>query len=145
MNDAAGEQGQVSGAGIRRPDLDEDTSSAPEPEPSEDGADRIRVTFASGSSQLTVDAILQLDEMIRGLDEGIGLTIEGHTDSWGESGANQRLSERRALAVVDYLAEAGVSPDRLTAVGYGETRPIADNENAAGRAINRRVEVVIGR
>lgn len=71
-------------------------------------------------------------------------TVEGHTDSVGPDAYNQKLSERRADAVRDVLVnEYGVSADRVDAVGYGESRPVADNANAEGRAINRRVEAEV--
>ena len=71
-------------------------------------------------------------------------TVEGHTDSVGPDAYNQRLSERRASAVREVLVnEYGVSADRVDAVGYGESRPVADNANAEGRAINRRVEAAV--
>ncbi|OZV70922.1 OmpA family protein [Winogradskyella aurantia] len=68
-------------------------------------------------------------------------SIDGHTDSTGSKATNQRLSERRANAVRDYLIANGISADRLTATGYGEDKPIADNRTRAGREENRRVEV----
>ena len=68
------------------------------------------------------------------------ISIEGHTDSQGPDVYNQDLSERRASAVVDYLVSQGIDATRLSAVGYGETNPIADNETREGRAINRRIE-----
>jgi len=67
--------------------------------------------------------------------------IEGHTDSAGAAAPNQRLSDRRAKAVLDYLGSHGVSYSRLSSVGYGEDYPIADNSTRAGRAQNRRVEI----
>ena len=67
--------------------------------------------------------------------------IGGHTDSVGSNSSNQLLSERRANAVRDYLIANGISADRLTAVGFGETNPIDDNATRSGRANNRRVEV----
>ncbi|WP_299519202.1 OmpA family protein [Winogradskyella sp.] len=67
--------------------------------------------------------------------------IEGHTDSVGSKKSNQALSERRANAVRDYLIANGIDADRLTASGYGEDNPIADNKTRAGRKENRRVEV----
>lgn len=71
-------------------------------------------------------------------------TVEGHTDSVGPDAYNQRLSERRADAVRDVLVnEYGVGADRVDAVGYGESRPVADNANAEGRAVNRRVEAEV--
>jgi len=69
--------------------------------------------------------------------------IEGHTDSVGSAEYNMKLSQRRAEAVKQYLISKGISPDRLEAVGYGETRPIASNATAAGRAKNRRVEIIL--
>jgi outer membrane protein OmpA-like peptidoglycan-associated protein len=71
------------------------------------------------------------------------LTIEGHTDSTGAAAANQALSQARAEAVRDYLVKKGVAADRLSAKGYGATRPIGENATAAGREANRRVELMI--
>ena len=67
------------------------------------------------------------------------LQIEGHTDSRGDDDFNLDLSQRRAAAVVDFLVWRGVSRDRLVPIGFGETKPIADNESPAGQATNRRV------
>ena len=67
--------------------------------------------------------------------------VEGHTCSIGPADYNQGLSERRAQSVVDYLVAQGVRPDAIRMVGYGETRPTADNATRAGRELNRRVEV----
>jgi len=70
--------------------------------------------------------------------------VEGHTDSVGTDAYNQGLSERRANAVRDVLVnQYGVGGDRVNAVGYGESRPVADNATSAGRAINRRVEAEV--
>jgi outer membrane protein OmpA-like peptidoglycan-associated protein len=70
--------------------------------------------------------------------------VEGHTDSVGSDAYNQNLSERRASAVRDVLVnEYGVPSDRVSAVGYGESRPVADNATAEGRAVNRRVEAEV--
>ncbi len=71
--------------------------------------------------------------------------IEGHTDSSGSNSLNQRLSETRANAVRSYLVSRGVGSSKLTAQGYGEDRPIADNKTRAGRATNRRVEIKLVR
>lgn len=72
------------------------------------------------------------------------VTIEGHTDSHGSDQLNQQLSTDRAAAVKQYLlASMGIEPYRLQAVGYGEDRPIANNETAEGRAKNRRIDIVI--
>ena len=69
--------------------------------------------------------------------------VSGHTDSTGSAAHNQRLSERRAMAVTQYLGAQGVNPARLEARGMGETAPVASNRTAAGRAQNRRVEIRI--
>ena len=71
------------------------------------------------------------------------IEVQGHTDNVGAADYNQKLSEARANSVRDYLIKAGVPEERLTAVGYGLTKPIADNKTAAGRKENRRVEFVI--
>ncbi len=71
------------------------------------------------------------------------VNVEGHTDWIGPDSFNQILSERRAKAVREYLVKKGIEPDRLTAVGYGESRPIADNNTVKGRARNRRVEFTV--
>src|SRR5471032_1198778 len=71
-------------------------------------------------------------------------TVEGHTDSVGPDAYNQKLSERRASAVKQVLTnQYGVSPSRVQSVGYGKSRPVADNKTEAGRAVNRRVEAKV--
>ena len=69
-------------------------------------------------------------------------SVEGHTDSAGDNDFNQKLSEQRAEAVKDKLIEMGISPDRLTSKGFGESLPIASNDTPEGKANNRRVEFV---
>jgi outer membrane protein OmpA-like peptidoglycan-associated protein len=71
--------------------------------------------------------------------------VEGHTDSIASDAYNQTLSEKRAASVVDWLAAHGVERSLLTGSGLGETRPVAGNDSAQGRQLNRRVEVVITR
>jgi len=74
---------------------------------------------------------------------GLKIEVEGHTDSVGGDAYNQRLSEQRADAVLQYLVSQGLRPDILTARGFGKTMPVASNETAAGRHQNRRVELVV--
>ncbi|MES1258006.1 MAG: OmpA family protein [Acidobacteriota bacterium] len=74
---------------------------------------------------------------------GLRLEIEGHTDSVGAEDYNQTLSEHRAEAVRDYLVGQGISPDSVSAKGFGETKPVASNDTAEGRQRNRRVELVV--
>ena len=69
--------------------------------------------------------------------------VAGHTDSMGSEAYNQGLSERRAQSVQDYLVSKGVKAQRLTAKGYGESMPVASNDTDAGRAENRRVELIV--
>jgi outer membrane protein OmpA-like peptidoglycan-associated protein len=71
------------------------------------------------------------------------ISVYGHADSTGPEDYNMQLSQRRALSVSNYLAAQGVAAGRLQAVGFGESRPIADNGSEAGRSANRRVEIVI--
>jgi outer membrane protein OmpA-like peptidoglycan-associated protein len=71
------------------------------------------------------------------------LAIEGYTDSIGTDDYNQTLSEKRAQTVQGYLVSSGVAPDHVTAAGFGKANPVADNTTAAGRKLNRRVEMVV--
>jgi outer membrane protein OmpA-like peptidoglycan-associated protein len=71
------------------------------------------------------------------------LAVEGHTDSIGSEDYNQTLSEKRAESVQGYLVSSGVAPDHVTATGLGEADPVADNSTAAGRKLNRRVDLVV--
>jgi len=73
----------------------------------------------------------------------LGVTVEGHTDSTGSAAYNLELSQQRAQSVLDFLVTEGVDASRLEAVGFGMTRPVADNETAEGRSKNRRVEIVV--
>jgi OOP family OmpA-OmpF porin len=101
--------------------------------------------FETGSAILSADATARLDTVSETLlaNPSTVVTVEGHTDDQGSATANQLLSEARAQAVVDYLLARGIGSERLTAVGYGEDRPIADNDTTEGRAANRRIEFVV--
>jgi OOP family OmpA-OmpF porin len=70
------------------------------------------------------------------------VVVEGHTDSIGSDAYNQKLSERRAKAVRDYLVRQGIDPSRITTRGYGKSRPVATNATEEGRAQNRRADIV---
>jgi outer membrane protein OmpA-like peptidoglycan-associated protein len=107
--------------------------------------DARKVQFVTGSSQLTKAAMTELDKGATILKEHpkINISIEGHTDNTGSVAGNQKLSEKRAVAVKAYLAKKGVGEDRMTTSGFGQSKPIADNKTAAGRASNRRVEFKI--
>ncbi len=104
------------------------------------------INFASGKSNIPAYAYPTLDRVAKVLGEypSSKIMVEGHTDSLGSSSYNQRLSESRARAVMLYLIKThGISPDKINAIGYGESKPIADNGTPSGRARNRRVEIII--
>lgn len=100
-----------------------------------------KVTFASGRAEITGNSSFDLlGEIASAANqcESFRIKIEGHTDSQGDDSFNQDLSERRANTVLAFLADQGVERDRMSAVGYGETQPIANNATAVGREQNRR-------
>ncbi|MEZ5839956.1 MAG: OmpA family protein [Hyphomicrobiales bacterium] len=103
------------------------------------------IRFRSGEAVISEDSFGLLDSLAYASQRCPAARIEiaGHTDSDGSDAANQTLSEARAGAVVTYLTDAGVVPDRLTSRGYGETMPVADNGTAEGKARNRRIEFTI--
>jgi OOP family OmpA-OmpF porin len=74
---------------------------------------------------------------------GVKVVVEGHTDSTGSDAYNQGLSQRRADSVLNYLVRKGVPAGRLTARGFGESNPVASNDTAEGRALNRRVALEV--
>ena len=89
--------------------------------------------------EFTADLDAAADMLLANPD--VTVRIDGHTDSIGTEEYNQGLSERRANAVADYLEAKGVSRDRMTVAGFGETQPVASNDTAEGRAQNRRVDI----
>jgi OOP family OmpA-OmpF porin len=123
------------------------TRSAPPASPqTRDVTVALDVLFETNSSVITDLDDAEFSRMADALREnpGVTLTIEGHTDSAGSAEYNETLSQRRADRVRESLiSEYGAPAGRVTAVGYGEARPIANNETAAGRAQNRRVVGVI--
>lgn len=102
-----------------------------------------KIFFENNSDKLKVASLSQLDELVKILYkyEGANLTIEGHTDYNGSDAFNMILSQKRTESVKAYLVEKGIEATRLTGIGYGETKPVADNKTAIGRAKNRRVEL----
>jgi OOP family OmpA-OmpF porin len=99
------------------------------------------VNFDTNKSTLRPESKTVLDSVVALLKQrpGAKVEIDGHTDSVGKDAYNQKLSERRAKTVVEYLVANGIPAGDLTAKGYGETRPIASNDTAEGREQNRRV------
>jgi outer membrane protein OmpA-like peptidoglycan-associated protein len=105
------------------------------------------VLFDVGQAQLKPAAHAELDALavrLAGFGAGGRIVVEGHTDAVGSDAANLALSQARAGAVRDYLAtKAGLAADRFTTIGHGEQRPVAGNDDEAGRARNRRVDIVV--
>jgi OOP family OmpA-OmpF porin len=103
--------------------------------------EKIHFAFDEATIESDSDSLLQeIAQVIIDNPQVVEIRVEGHTDSQGSAEYNEELSDRRANAVVDRLVENGVDRERLEPVGYGLTRPIADNETDEGRATNRRVE-----
>lgn len=101
------------------------------------------VNFDFNKSDIRPDSRPILDEaaeILRANPE-VRISIEGHTDATGSDAYNERLSVRRGEAVFRYLVNRGVAPERMEVIGYGESRPVADNATEQGRAQNRRVEL----
>lgn len=104
----------------------------------------LQVNFATDKTQILPDSMPQIQQVVQLLndDPALKLAINGHTDNTGATARNQTLSEGRAQSVVKAITSKGIDASRLTAKGYGDTQPVADNATDAGKASNRRVELV---
>ena len=100
------------------------------------------INFKTGSAEILAGSYVILDRAVKVLQDyqEVNLEISGHTDNRGKADYNRDLSQRRADSVKTYFVQRGIAPDRLQAIGYGLTRPIADNKTSSGRATNRRTE-----
>jgi len=103
------------------------------------------ITFQTNSADIRSDFFDVLGSVVLVVKEfdKTTLNVAGHTDSVGSDQYNQSLSERRAASVGNYFISQGVVAARVQTVGYGESRPVASNDNEAGRALNRRVELTL--
>lgn len=104
------------------------------------------VLFASGKTSLlpiAKDKLSKVAIVLQQQSDDKRIVVEGHTDSVGSDDANLKLSQGRADAVREFMISQGVKSERITAVGKGESTPIADNKSPEGRANNRRVEIVV--
>ncbi len=103
------------------------------------------VNFDRGSAKLREDGKTVLEKLAQVVIAcpHVRLEIEGHADAEGSPDGNQKLSERRAKTAVDFLSDRGIPVERIKAVGYGATRPVAPNDTPESRALNRRVEIII--
>lgn len=102
------------------------------------------VNFDFDKATLRQEDIAIIDKDVTGLDKwgNVNIEVAGHTDNRGSDKYNMKLSQRRAEAVRTYLISKGIAADRLTAKGYGESQPVADNATDEGRFKNRRVELI---
>lgn len=100
------------------------------------------VNFDTGKAVIRPESLPRLDEVVEYLvrKPKVRIEISGHTDNVGKAATNKALSQRRADACRDYLVQKGIARDRIEAVGYGDERPIASNEQEDGRQKNRRIE-----
>ncbi len=103
------------------------------------------IQFGNNKAEIRADAAKTIDQLIVAAREceGAKLTVRGHTDVLGDRAYNVYLSELRAAAVVDYMTRNGIAPDRIDAIGVGPDEPVADNRTRAGRALNRRIEILV--
>lgn len=109
-----------------------------------DGRVALYINFDTGKATIRPDSRPVVDQVVAMLtaNPDLALSVEGHTDNVGQPKANRTLSEQRAKAVVAAIVAAGIKPARLSAAGYGQDKPVADNKTEEGRAKNRRVELV---
>ncbi len=120
------------------------------PSKAEDAVDIIAITeavhFQTAKAIILPESYALLDDVaavLQATPEIRLVQVEGHTDDEGSPQGNQVLSEDRAAAIVAYLVHKGIAPERLSSVGYGQSRPVADNTTEQGRAQNRRVVFVV--
>lgn len=103
------------------------------------------INFESGAAKLTAESRYELDNLVTAMNAYPKMTIQvaGHTDNVGDSAANKALSEQRAAGVAKFLTDRGIGAGRIRSIGYGDTKPLADNDTEENRAKNRRTEFTI--
>jgi len=136
------------------PEPETEIALAPEPEIQEEVVEELLqtldlsgITFLFGKDEISSQGKLILDEVTSILTEHpeFDVSIEGHTDSVGNDDLNFELSQQRAQSVLNYLSSNGIQTERLNAIGFGESKPIAANNTKEGRAQNRRIEFIVTR
>jgi cytochrome c oxidase subunit 2 len=103
------------------------------------------INFETGAAKLTAESRYELDNLVTAMTAYPKMTIQvaGHTDNVGDPAANKTLSEQRAASVAKFLTDRGIGAGRIRAIGYGDTKPLADNDTEENRAKNRRTEFTI--
>ena len=131
---------EIPGATVERVGEGIDITFSDNPDGSKGG-----VYFETNKSDINANSKIALDKLVKIFTEynETNLLIEGHTDDVGKDEYNLSLSEKRAKAVSNYLASQGISSSRITTKWYGKTQPKYENNSAANRALNRRVEIAI--
>lgn len=126
------------------PSAPEPVAVAPEPAPAPRKLVLEGVNFDFDQSVIRAEDQARIDQDVATLNQWgkVNIEVAGHTDSRGSDAYNMALSQQRADAVRNHLIKKGIEADRLTAVGYGESQPVADNATEEGRFKNRRVELI---
>ena len=104
----------------------------------------LNILFETGKSDIQQESLPIVDQIFELMksDATIKISIEGHTDNVGDAASNKKLSNDRAKAVMDALIAKGIDKTRMSFVGWGQEKPVADNRSEEGRVQNRRVEIV---
>ncbi len=134
----------ASPAGLAQPDLEGLPTVGIENPKGDPGDLVLRLGFTFARADVPETVRFRLDAVAEELNQdrvNAKVEIAGHTDAVGDEAYNLRLSEQRAQTVKDYLARLGVAPERISVVGYGESRPRDTNDTVEGRRLNRRVEI----
>ncbi len=109
-----------------------------------DGYIALNILFETGKSDIQNESLPIVDQILELMksDASLKISIEGHTDNVGDAASNKKLSNDRAKAVMDALVAKGIDKTRMSFVGWGQEKPVADNRSEEGRTKNRRVEIV---
>jgi len=109
-----------------------------------DGYIALNILFETGKSAIQQESLPIVDQIYELLksNSSLKVSVEGHTDNVGDAASNKKLSNDRAKAIMDALVAKGINKTRLSAIGWGQEKPTADNRSEDGRAKNRRVEIV---
>ena len=109
-----------------------------------DGFISLNILFETGKSTIKSESLPVIDQVyqLMNLDKTLKISIEGHTDNVGDAASNKKLSTDRAKSVMDALTAKGIDKSRLSSIGWGQEKPVADNRTEEGRAKNRRVEII---